>query len=172
MPDPIPLDRRAFLRWLGLGLGATSVAACTTGRTWETAPSSTSSPQTTASAAPPASARLAPAPTPVIDTSSRILVVLELRGGNDGLSTVVPAGDPALVGLRGDLAPSAEEVVELDGEVGFHPALANVAPRLSVVQGVVREGGMEPDLAGELDDLLRARCEVAPGADERGITGR
>ncbi|MEO1060134.1 MAG: DUF1501 domain-containing protein [Actinomycetota bacterium] len=135
------VDRRAFLRWMGLGLGATSVAACTSGRGWESASPAPTTTTTSTTAAPIA---LDGAPAATVDTSSRVLVVLELQGGNDGLATVVPAGDPALAGLRGDLSPDPDAVIGLAGDVGFHPALANVAPRLSVVQGV---GSYDPDLS-------------------------
>ncbi|MEM9035906.1 MAG: DUF1501 domain-containing protein [Actinomycetota bacterium] len=137
----LEMDRRRFLRWMGLGLGATA-AGCAAGRDWEVAaPGSTSTTATTTTLP----VELAPAPmAPLVDTSRRVLVVLELQGGNDGLATAVPGADPALAGLRGDLVPDLGELHDLDGYLGLHPALANVAPRLSVLQGV---GSLEPDLS-------------------------
>ncbi|HKE73283.1 MAG TPA: DUF1501 domain-containing protein [Acidimicrobiales bacterium] len=51
------------------------------------------------------------------------LVVLFLRGGMDGLSVVVPAGDPHLAQVRPDIAVPAGELLPLDRGFGLHPAL-------------------------------------------------
>ncbi len=70
-----------------------------------------------------ASLALAAAP-----TDQRFVVVI-LRGAMDGLSAVVPYGDPALAGLRGDLLPPGpgqeKGLLDLGGYFGLHPALAN-----------------------------------------------
>ena len=53
----------------------------------------------------------------------RILVVVELSGGNDGLNTVVPYGDPAYYRARPRLGiPEATVIKAADG-FGFHPAM-------------------------------------------------
>lgn len=71
-----------------------------------------------------ASLALAAAPT------ERRLVVVIQRGAMDGLAAVVPYGDPALAGLRGEITPPGpgEEggVLELGGFYGLHPALQNL----------------------------------------------
>lgn len=51
---------------------------------------------------------------------TRLLVVL-LRGGLDGLHTLIPTDDPNYRGLRGDLAPG--DPLALDGQFGLHPSL-------------------------------------------------
>jgi uncharacterized protein (DUF1501 family) len=48
-------------------------------------------------------------------------VLLILRGGMDGLSAVVPHGDPHLAALRKALVP--DTLLRLDGFFGLHPAL-------------------------------------------------
>src|SRR5215510_16102517 len=62
----------------------------------------------------------------------RILVVLELSGGNDGLNTVVPFGDPAYYRARPNLAIADRSVIKLPSagpadaghhEFGFHPSM-------------------------------------------------
>lgn len=67
---------------------------------------------------------------------TRALVVIELSGGNDGLSTVVPYGDPAYRRLRDATALEAGEVRRIDDTFGFHPQLAPCAARLAVLHGV------------------------------------
>lgn len=62
-------------------------------------------------------------------TGSRFVVVI-LRGALDGLSAVVPYGDPALTGLRGEIVPprpgQPDGLLDLGGFYGLHPALAGV----------------------------------------------
>ncbi|MBL8670425.1 MAG: DUF1501 domain-containing protein, partial [Alphaproteobacteria bacterium] len=54
----------------------------------------------------------------------RILVLVELAGGNDGLNTVVPYADPAYGAARPRLALPRGQVLQLDERLGLHPALA------------------------------------------------
>jgi uncharacterized protein (DUF1501 family) len=53
----------------------------------------------------------------------RIMVVIELSGGNDGLNTVVPYSDPAYYRARPRLAIRESSVIKADGGFGFHPAM-------------------------------------------------
>ncbi len=64
------------------------------------------------------------------EPGGRVLVVVFMRGGWDGLNVTVPYGDDAYYGLRPTLAirpPSdgtAAAALDLDGFFGFHPSLA------------------------------------------------
>lgn len=58
----------------------------------------------------------------------RILVLVELKGGNDGLNTVIPFADPAYRKLRPNLGVAREQVVQLSPELGLHPALKALLP--------------------------------------------
>ena len=57
-----------------------------------------------------------------------VLVVLSLRGGFDGLSAVVPHGDPDYYKARPTIAVPKDKLVAGDAMFGLHPALAPLAP--------------------------------------------
>lgn len=72
---------------------------------------------------------------------STVLVIVQLTGGNDGLNTVVPVSDDQYGRNRHTLRLTAREVLKIDDDLGFHPALTGMSRlynegRLSVVQGV------------------------------------
>ncbi|HEV8634633.1 MAG TPA: DUF1501 domain-containing protein [Chloroflexota bacterium] len=71
----------------------------------------------------------------------KALVVIQLGGGNDGLNTVVPYGDPRYYEVRPTVSLPAAQVLPLSGEVGLHPGMAALKARfdqgqLAIVQGV------------------------------------
>jgi len=71
----------------------------------------------------------------------RILVVLQLDGGNDGLNTVVPFADDDYARFRRRLCIPTSEILKVNGEVGLHPAMTAASEmvkegRLTIVQGV------------------------------------
>jgi uncharacterized protein (DUF1501 family) len=55
---------------------------------------------------------------------NRILVVLELTGGNDGLNTVVPYGDDAYYRARPTIGIKPNDVIKLSDHFGLHPAMS------------------------------------------------
>ncbi|MCG3125252.1 MAG: hypothetical protein CHACPFDD_00068 [Phycisphaerae bacterium] len=74
-------------------------------------------------------------------SDQRILVVVQLAGGNDGLNTVVPYEMDPYYKLRPQIAIPPKEVLKLEDGVGLHPAAAGLKAlfddgRLAVVQGV------------------------------------
>jgi len=62
-------------------------------------------------------------PRPSAAHPERILVVVELSGGNDGLNTLVPYGDDRYYQLRPTLGIPAKSLRTIDEHFGFHPAL-------------------------------------------------
>jgi len=71
----------------------------------------------------------------------RLLVLVELKGGNDGLNTVVPFADADYYALRPRLAIPRDQVLQIDGRAGLHPSLEPLMEpwnnrELAVVQGV------------------------------------
>jgi uncharacterized protein (DUF1501 family) len=71
----------------------------------------------------------------------RILILIELKGGNDGLNTVVPYADNAYYQLRNSIALKPEDLLKIDAKLGLHPELKAALPlweknELAIVQGV------------------------------------
>jgi len=71
---------------------------------------------------------------------NRILVVVELSGGNDGLNTVVPFGDAAYYRARPKLGITERDVIKVADGYGFHPSMVGFERlykdgRLAVVHG-------------------------------------
>ena len=78
-----------------------------------------------------------------------LLVLVELKGGNDGLNTLVPIDDPAYARLRPRLAVARDQGVRLSDRAALHPSLAPLLPlwerrRLAILQGV---GYPDPNLS-------------------------
>jgi uncharacterized protein (DUF1501 family) len=73
--------------------------------------------------------------------AGRVLVAIQLTGGNDGLNTVVPFADDAYARNRPTLRLPTADLHKLDDRLGLHPrmgALARLyrAGRVAIVQGV------------------------------------
>lgn len=58
--------------------------------------------------------------------NGRVLVVLQLSGGNDGLNTIVPYGNDLYYKARPDIGIAKNEVLRLDDAQGLHPALTGL----------------------------------------------
>ncbi|MDR5833828.1 DUF1501 domain-containing protein [Caballeronia sp. LZ034LL] len=79
-------------------------------------------------------------------TVDRALVLVDLNGGNDGLNTVIPIGDPLYRALRPTLAVPHDQVLPLDERTGLHPSLGPLlgawrGQELAIVQGVGHDAG-------------------------------
>jgi uncharacterized protein (DUF1501 family) len=86
---------------------------------------------------------------PAIGTarSGKTLILLELKGGNDGLNTVIPFEDPLYYKHRPNLAVPRSEVYDLGKGLGLHPAMKSLTPAwkngdLAIALGV---GYQEPN---------------------------
>lgn len=101
--DPLlqqTLKRRALLRaGVGLGLGALGMV-------------------------PSGFARAAQAAAAQAKADGKILVILELSGGNDGLNTVVPYGDDAYYRNRPNIGLAKDKLRVIDDHFGFNPGMA------------------------------------------------
>ena len=123
MSKDILFTRRRFL----VGAGA-ATAALATGAVighWTDALSGSTKPSASAASGP----------------GTGPLVLVTLYGGNDGLNTVIPYGDPNYLKLRPNLGYQADQVLPLADQIGFNPALKGLhsmwgAGTLAVVRGV------------------------------------
>jgi uncharacterized protein (DUF1501 family) len=73
--------------------------------------------------------------------SERVLVLVQLDGGNDGLNTVVPYSDAAYFNARPGIRIPEKNVLRIDDRIGLHPNLTGLKAAfddgaLAVVQGV------------------------------------
>ncbi len=99
-----------------------------------------------ASTPPPLSTWVtAPRIRPVKDLAARRLVVIDMAGGNDGLSMVPPIDDARYRRLRPRTALDPASVLAITPGVGLHPGLPGLhAAGAAIVQGV---GITKPDLS-------------------------
>jgi len=149
-PDSLP-NRRTILKMLGVtgvaaggGYGIAKTLLAGGGRqTLGSLPGLSGSTTTTAPAAAASTTTVRSPLSKVAPVADRVLVVIELEGGNDGLSTVVPIGDGRLHDMRPELAIGEDHLIPLTDGFGLHEGLAPIHERgLMVVQGL---GSAHPD---------------------------
>src|SRR5258707_1977484 len=75
------------------------------------------------------------------EKDGRVLVVVQLDGGNDGINTVVPHADEGYARNRSSLKIGKDRLLKVDDRVGLHPAMGDGAKllesgRLAIVPGV------------------------------------
>ena len=109
-------------------------------------------------------ARAAPA-----ERDGRILVVIQLDGGNDGLNTVVPYGDEAYARNRKTLKLAKDSLIKVSDGIGLHPAMGQA--------GKLLESGRLGDRSGRrLSEpepvALRQHGDLADGPPRRGRARR
>ncbi|MFQ5675236.1 MAG: DUF1501 domain-containing protein [bacterium] len=100
----------------------------------------------------------------------RVLVLVQCAGGNDGLNTIVPYTNDIYYKERPQLAIPKPEIIDINGEIGFHQAMTGFQSlfgdgNLGIVQGV---GYPNPDRSHfrSTDIWL-----TGSGSDEVGDTG-
>lgn len=170
------ISRRDFLRLAGIGGAGAWLTGCSLdpGSGSASRVTDTTSPARVAGPAPSSSVVAGAAPTlttPTGDLGARRLVVVELGGGNDGLSTLVPHGLPGFGDLRSNVVFGEDVLVGIDDLYARHVNLGRLADRgLAFVPGL---GTANPD--GSHCEMLERwwsgspRGSVAAGA---GFFGR
>ena len=73
--------------------------------------------------------------------ANRILVLIELKGGNDSLNTVIPFSDSSYYRLRRNIAVPRDQVIRLNETTALHPSLSALLPlwkkkQIAIVNGV------------------------------------
>ncbi len=105
---------------------------------------------------------------------SRILVVLQLAGGNDGLNTVIPYADDAYYNARPNLGIPDNSVLRLNDDLGLHPALSGLRTLfddggVSIIQGV---GYPNPNRSHFRSTEIWATASDANRSESEGWLGR
>lgn len=151
------LNRRGLLRkgMAGLGLGA-SIGAL--GSTFM---------------APSMFGRAAEAATAQAAASGKVLVILELSGGNDGLNTVVPYGDDAYYRQRPNIGLPRNELRILDDHFGLNPGMAGFERlfkdgKMAIVHGC----GYENPSYSHFTSMAYWHTAAPNSGDEYGWVGR
>ena len=120
-------------------------------------------------------------------TTDPVIVVVQLTGGNDYLNTVVPYADSKYWDYRPVINVPEEEILSLNDNIGFHPAMKPIADmfkegKVAIVHGVGYENSprshfrsmdiwhtCEPDTLGTEGWLGRAVKQLDP-AKENVVT--
>ena len=70
-----------------------------------------------------------------------VLVVLQLAGGNDAVNTVIPYTNPLYFDNRPNVRVAEDQVLPINDEIGFHPAMAPLKSlydggHMAIIQGI------------------------------------
>jgi uncharacterized protein (DUF1501 family) len=108
------------------------------------------------------------------DTRGRVLVVVQLDGGNDGLNTVVPYADPDYRKYRPRLQLAAERLHKIDDRIALHPDLGGLAKvlqnqQLAIVQSV---GYPNPNRSHFESMAIWQSARLKPAGDTPGWLAR
>ncbi len=106
--------------------------------------------------------------------TDRILVLVQLSGGNDGLNTVVPYTDPEYYRIRPSIGIPENSVLPLSAELGLHPSLVSFERLyqdgvMQVLRGV---GYEDPSLSHFSSTDAWLTADSAKNIDSTGWLGR
>lgn len=143
---PQKISRRELLAWMAAGGGAAATGGLLLGQQDGGTGAPSGSPASTDGSSLPASTA-APSDSLASKTpaagSDRLLVVVEMPGGNDGHSMVVPDGVTGFYDLRPQTGIRSAEVLRIDDQIGLAPSLPRLHQRgATIVHGV---GSTTPD---------------------------
>jgi uncharacterized protein (DUF1501 family) len=106
--------------------------------------------------------------------TSRVLVLVQLGGGNDGLNTVVPVENDLYYNARPTLSIAKNATLDLTDELGLHPSMAPLMDRyqrghMAILQNV---GYAAPDLSHFRSTDIWVSGSDAATVESTGWTGR
>jgi len=120
--------------------------------------------------------------------NGKTLVYVFLRGGFDGLGTVIPGSDPDYIAARGSMAIPSGSLLNLDRTFGLHPSVAALLPLWTSGQlGIVHAVGATESSRSHFDAqeqvergvaspgthtgwLARVLAEMGPGTTFRAVS--
>ena len=122
---------------------------------------------------PPAFAQAAQAAAAQAAASGKVLVILELSGGNDGLNTVVPYGDDAYYRHRPNIGIPKNELRIIDDHFGFNPGMAGFESlykdgKMAIVHGC----GYENPSYSHFTSMAYWHTAAPNSGDEYGWVGK
>lgn len=105
--------------------------------------------------------------------SRRILVVFEWFGGNDGLNTIVPYGEPMYYKHRPTIGIKEKDVLKIDARVGWHKSMSGMKRlydegKVAIVQGV----GYDRPSFSHFTSMSFWHTAAPNGGNEYGWIGR
>jgi uncharacterized protein (DUF1501 family) len=105
--------------------------------------------------------------------SAKILVVFEWFGGNDGLNTVVPHGDPLYYKHRPTIGIKESELLEIDAHFGWHKSMRGMKSlyddgKVAIVHGV----GYDRPSFSHFTSMSFWHTAAPNGGNEYGWVGR
>lgn len=105
--------------------------------------------------------------------NGKILVILELSGGNDGLNTIVPYGDDAYYRHRPSIGLPQNELRVIDDHFGFNPGMAGFERlykdgKMAIVHGC----GYENPSYSHFTSMAYWHTAAPNSGDEYGWVGR
>ena len=107
------------------------------------------------------------------ELGDRILVVVELSGGNDGLNTVVPFRNDEYYRVRPNLGIKRTDLIEVDEEFGFHPSLVGFERLFKEGQlGVVHGCGYDNPSLSHFESMGFWHTGVPNAGEALGWVGR
>ena len=103
----------------------------------------------------------------------RILVVVELSGGNDGLNTIVPYSDAAYYSARPTIGIPEPDVIKVSEDFGFHPSMIGFE-RLykDGTMGIVHGCGYDNPSLSHFSSMGFWHTGVPNGGETLGWVGR
>ena len=122
---------------------------------------------------PPAFAQAAQSAATQAAESGKVLVILELSGGNDGLNTVVPYGDDAYYRQRPNIGIPKNELRIIDDHFGFNPGMAGFESlykdgKMAIVHGC----GYENPSYSHFTSMAYWHTAAPNSGDEYGWVGK
>jgi uncharacterized protein (DUF1501 family) len=79
------------------------------------------------------------------EREGRVLVIIQLDGGNDGINTVVPFADEGYAKYRKTLRLPKDRLIKINDRVGLHPAMSAAGKMLEDGQLAIVQGAGYPN---------------------------